>query len=93
MWVAGIMQGLMWRATNADGSLTYTFVESLKATFPYYVLRVGGGLLVIAGMIIMLVNMSRTYIFAKAQGNARLVAVKLPASPAAALPQAVPAAA
>jgi cytochrome c oxidase cbb3-type subunit 1 len=35
MWIAGVMQGLMWRATNADGTLTYTFVESLKATYPF----------------------------------------------------------
>lgn len=36
MWIAGVMQGLMWRATNADGTLTYTFVEALNATYPYY---------------------------------------------------------
>ena len=93
MWVAGIMQGLMWRATNADGSLTYTFVESLKATFPYYVLRVGGGLLVVAGMIIMLVNMWRTYRLAQAQGSMQLVQVKSPAELHAVLPLEVPAAA
>ncbi len=34
MWIAGVMQGLMWRAVNADGTLTYTFVESVKATYP-----------------------------------------------------------
>ena len=45
MWIAGVMQGLMWRATNADGTLTYTFVESLKATYPFYVVRLGGGVL------------------------------------------------
>ena len=39
MWIAGVMQGLMWRAINPDGTLTYTFVESVKATFPFYVLR------------------------------------------------------
>jgi cytochrome c oxidase cbb3-type subunit 1 len=37
MWIAGVMQGLMWRAVNADGTLTYTFVESVKATYPFYV--------------------------------------------------------
>ena len=93
MWVAGIMQGLMWRATNADGSLTYTFVESLKATFPYYVLRVGGGLLVVAGMIIMLVNMWRTYRLAQAQGSMQRVTVRSPTELHAALPLEVPAAA
>ena len=60
MWIAGVMQGLMWRATNADGTLTYTFVESLKATYPYYVVRLGGGVLVLAGMFIMLYNVIKT---------------------------------
>jgi cytochrome c oxidase cbb3-type subunit 1 len=56
MWIAGVMQGLMWRATNADGTLTYTFVESLKATYPYYMVRLGGGILFLIGMFIMLYN-------------------------------------
>ncbi|MDH5470821.1 MAG: cytochrome-c oxidase, cbb3-type subunit I, partial [Gammaproteobacteria bacterium] len=43
MWVAGIMQGLMWRATNADGTLTYSFVESVQAMHPYYIVRFLGG--------------------------------------------------
>ncbi len=60
MWIAGVMQGLMWRATNADGTLTYTFVEALKATYPYYVVRLGGGVLVLAGMFIMLYNVIKT---------------------------------
>ncbi|MBL8360700.1 MAG: cytochrome-c oxidase, cbb3-type subunit I [Rubrivivax sp.] len=53
MWIAGVMQGLMWRAVNADGTLVYTFVESVKATFPYYVIRLLGGLLYLSGMLIM----------------------------------------
>lgn len=60
MWIAGVMQGLMWRATNPDGTLTYTFVESLKATYPYYVVRLGGGILFLLGMFIMLYNVART---------------------------------
>jgi cytochrome c oxidase cbb3-type subunit 1 len=60
MWIAGVMQGLMWRATNADGTLTYTFVESLKATYPFYAVRLLGGLLVLAGMAVMVVNVRRT---------------------------------
>jgi len=60
MWIAGVMQGLMWRATNPDGTLTYTFVESLKATYPYYVVRLGGGALFLAGMFIMLYNIGKT---------------------------------
>jgi cytochrome c oxidase cbb3-type subunit 1 len=53
MWIAGVMQGLMWRAVNPDGTLVYTFVESVKATFPYYVIRLLGGLLYLGGMLIM----------------------------------------
>jgi cytochrome c oxidase cbb3-type subunit 1 len=60
MWIAGVMQGLMWRAINADGTLTYTFVESVKATYPFYVIRVCGGLLYLSGMIIMLWNVVKT---------------------------------
>jgi cytochrome c oxidase cbb3-type subunit 1 len=54
------MQGLMWRAINADGTLTYTFVESVKATFPFYVLRLLGGLLYLGGMLVMLWNVIKT---------------------------------
>jgi cytochrome c oxidase cbb3-type subunit 1 len=60
MWVSGITQGLMWRATNADGTLTYTFVEALKATYPYYAVRLLGGLLVLGGMFLMAYNVRRT---------------------------------
>jgi len=56
MWIAGVMQGLMWRAVNADGTLTYTFVESVKATYPYYVIRVMGGALYLTGMVLMAYN-------------------------------------
>ncbi|MGV3655642.1 MAG: cbb3-type cytochrome c oxidase subunit I, partial [Noviherbaspirillum sp.] len=60
MWIAGVMQGLMWRAVNPDGTLTYTFVEAVKATFPYYVIRFTGGLLYLAGMVMMAVNLVMT---------------------------------
>ena len=60
MWIAGVMQGLMWRATNPDGTLTYTFVEGVKATYPYYVIRFLGGVLYLSGMFIMLYNMIQT---------------------------------
>ncbi len=43
MWIAGVMQGLMWRAVNDDGTLTYTFIESVKATYPFYHARLLGG--------------------------------------------------
>ena len=61
MWIAGVMQGLMWRATNDDGTLTYTFVESLKFTYPYYLIRLGGGLVVLSGMCLMAWNVWRTW--------------------------------
>ena len=60
MWIAGVMQGLMWRAVNADGTLTYTFVESVKATFPYYLVRLVGGTLYLSGMFVMLYNVIKT---------------------------------
>ncbi len=60
MWIAGVMQGLMWRAVNPDGTLVYTFVESVKATWPFYVIRLGGGLLDLAGMGIMSWNVIKT---------------------------------
>jgi cytochrome c oxidase cbb3-type subunit 1 len=60
MWIAGVMQGLMWRAVNDDGTLTYTFVESVKATYPYYVIRLCGGVLVLSGMFVMAWNMFKT---------------------------------
>ena len=60
MWIAGVMQGLMWRAVNADGTLTYSFVESLEATYPYYTVRFLGGLLFLTGMFIMAYNVWKT---------------------------------
>jgi cytochrome c oxidase cbb3-type subunit I len=60
MWVAGLTQGLMWRATNPDGTLTYTFVESLKATYPYYEVRLLGGLIVLSGMFMLAYNFYKT---------------------------------
>ncbi len=66
MWIAGVMQGLMWRATNADGTLTYTFVESLKATYPFYAVRLAGGVLVLGGMFLMAYNVWKTVTAANA---------------------------
>ena len=60
MWIAGVMQGLMWRSFNDDGTLTYTFVESVKATYPYYVIRLLGGVLFFAGMCVMAYNVWKT---------------------------------
>jgi cytochrome c oxidase cbb3-type subunit 1 len=60
MWMAGVMQGLMWRAVNEDGTLTYTFVESLNATYPFYAVRLAGGSLFLAGSLIMAYNVWKT---------------------------------
>jgi cytochrome c oxidase cbb3-type subunit 1 len=60
MWIAGVMQGLMWRAVNPDGTLVYSFVESVKATYPFYVIRLSGGLLYLSGMLIMAWNVVMT---------------------------------
>ena len=65
MWIAGVMQGLMWRAVNADGTLTYSFVDSLEATYPYYTVRFLGGLLFLSGMFIMAYNVWKTISGAK----------------------------
>jgi cytochrome c oxidase cbb3-type subunit 1 len=71
MWIAGVMQGLMWRSFNEDGSLTYTFIESVKATYPYYVVRVLGGVLYLTGMLIMAWNTWMTLTKAPAATSAK----------------------
>ncbi|MEF9944852.1 MAG: cbb3-type cytochrome c oxidase subunit I, partial [Burkholderiaceae bacterium] len=60
MWIAGVMQGLMWRAVNDDGTLTYPFIETVKATYPFYVIRLLGGLLYLSGMFMMAYNFYKT---------------------------------
>ena len=60
MWIAGVMQGLMWRAVNPDGTLVYSFVESVKASYPFYVVRLVGGLLYLTGMLVMAWNVVMT---------------------------------
>jgi cytochrome c oxidase cbb3-type subunit 1 len=60
MWVSGIMQGLMWRAVNPDGTLTYSFVESVQAMHPYYVTRFLGGVFFLFGAIVMAYNVFMT---------------------------------
>ncbi|MDX2370588.1 MAG: cytochrome-c oxidase, cbb3-type subunit I [Colwellia sp.] len=60
MWISGVMQGLMWRAVNTDGTLTYSFVESLTASYPFYFIRFLGGVLVVSGFLLMAYNMFKT---------------------------------
>jgi len=60
MWVNGILQGLMWRAYNQDGTLTYSFVESVQASYPGYLVRLIGGAIFFAGMLLMAYNLWMT---------------------------------
>ena len=60
MWVAGITQGLMWRSYDSMGFLQYSFVESVSAMHPFYVIRVLGGVLYLTGALIMVYNFYRT---------------------------------
>jgi cytochrome c oxidase cbb3-type subunit 1 len=60
MWVNGILQGLMWRAVNEDGTLTYSFVEALEASHPGYFVRWLGGVFFLAGMVLMAYNTWQT---------------------------------
>jgi cytochrome c oxidase cbb3-type subunit 1 len=74
MWIAGVMQGLMSRAVNGDGTLTYAFVETVKASYPFWTIRLLGGVLFLVGMLIMFYNMVRTIAGQKAV-NAPVLAV------------------
>jgi cytochrome c oxidase, cbb3-type, subunit I len=67
MWVSGIMQGLMWRAYDNLGFLQYSFVETVAAMHPFYVIRAMGGLLFVIGSLIMVYNLWRT-----AKGDVRI---------------------
>jgi cytochrome c oxidase cbb3-type subunit 1 len=80
MWIAGVMQGLMWRAVNADGTLVYSFVESVKATWPFYFIRLVGGVLYLGGMFLMAWNVVKTV----RGGRVAPIAVPLPAAAAVA---------
>ncbi|MGE7356705.1 cbb3-type cytochrome c oxidase subunit I, partial [Pseudomonas qingdaonensis] len=60
MWVNGITQGLMWRAINDDGTLTYSFVEALQASHPGFIVRALGGAFFASGMLLMAYNVWRT---------------------------------
>ena len=60
MWVNGILQGLMWRAYNQDGTLTYSFAESVEASYPGYLVRLIGGAIFFSGMLVMAYNVWMT---------------------------------
>jgi cytochrome c oxidase cbb3-type subunit 1 len=60
MWVSGILQGLMWRSYDHLGFLQYSFVETVAAMHPFYVIRALGGILFLIGALIMVYNLIRT---------------------------------
>jgi cytochrome c oxidase cbb3-type subunit I len=60
MWVSGILQGLMWRAYTDLGFLEYSFVESVEAMHPFYIIRALGGFLFLSGALIMAWNLWKT---------------------------------
>jgi len=60
LWVAGIQQGLMWREYDSQGFLVYSFAETVKAMFPYYVLRAFAGILYLCGGLLMAFNVYMT---------------------------------
>ncbi|MCO7187294.1 cytochrome-c oxidase, cbb3-type subunit I [Pseudoalteromonas rubra] len=62
MWISGVMQGLMWRAVNSDGTLMYSFVQSLEASKPFYIMRFLGGVFIVVGMLVMAYNVYRTVV-------------------------------
>ena len=77
MWISGIMQGLMWRAFDDFGNLQYSFVESVAAMYPFYVMRAIGGMFFLAGMVLMVYNCALTIHQAKREAailDAKLVA-------------------
>ncbi|HEY7584975.1 MAG TPA: cbb3-type cytochrome c oxidase subunit I [Candidatus Deferrimicrobiaceae bacterium] len=60
LWIAGIAQGAMWKATNADGSLAYTFLDSVAAMYPYWQIRFAGGVLYFLGILVFAYNLAMT---------------------------------
>ncbi len=72
LWIAGVAQGLMWRATNADGTLTYSFAQSVNAMYPFYTIRLIGGTMFFAGMLLMAYNVWKTVAAGRAVNDARI---------------------
>jgi cytochrome c oxidase cbb3-type subunit 1 len=60
MWITGIQQGALWKATNADGSLKYTFIETLTKNYPFWQIRTVGGLIFTVGMLFFIYNIYMT---------------------------------
>ena len=72
LWIAGVAQGLMWRATNDDGTLTYSFAQSVNAMYPFYAIRLVGGAMFFAGMLLMAYNVWKTVAAGRVVNDARI---------------------
>jgi len=72
LWIAGVAQGLMWRAANADGTLTYSFAQVLNTMHPFYGIRLLGGALFFSGMLMMAYNVWRTVRIGRAVNDAAI---------------------
>jgi cytochrome c oxidase cbb3-type subunit I len=79
MWVAGVMQGLMWRAYTPQGFLEYSFIETVDALHPEYVIRAIGGGLFLLGALIMVYNIAMTLASPRAESSADFAASPMPA--------------
>ena len=71
MWVSGILQGLMWRAYTSLGFLEYSFIETVEAMHPFYVIRALGGVLFLTGALLMVWNLWQTVHAGEARAGAR----------------------
>jgi cytochrome c oxidase cbb3-type subunit 1 len=60
MWIGGIQQGAMWKATNPDGSLMYNFLDSVTSLYPYYKLRFVSGIVYFIGILVFAWNIFMT---------------------------------
>ena len=79
MWVSGILQGLMWRAYTSLGFLEYSFIETVEAMHPFYVIRALGGALFLAGALLMVWNLWQTVNAARARSAGSLTPALVPA--------------
>ncbi|NDP47356.1 MAG: cytochrome-c oxidase, cbb3-type subunit I [Sulfuriferula multivorans] len=70
LWIAGVTQGLMWRAANADGTLTYSFAQVVNTMYPFYGIRLMGGAMFFSGMLIMAYNVWQTTRLGRAVNDA-----------------------
>ncbi|MGC9062420.1 cbb3-type cytochrome c oxidase subunit I [Calditerrivibrio sp.] len=75
MWITGIQQGAMWKMTNPDGSLKYTFIETVTANYPYWQMRTIAGIIFVIGMLFFLYNVFMTIQKGKKELAAKLAAV------------------